>query len=106
MLRAQAEDLQGVADVGVSGCRSHPLGPRLDLGTPNLHAAPAHPAHHVMMMPRRLVHLLVSRAAQSILRLALIGVYDVCAAVLGQQIQVPVHGGQPDPFTLFAQRTE
>jgi hypothetical protein len=94
-LRAEPEELHGVADVGEAGLRGDTLGPLLDGPALHLDAAAAGAAGQVVM-----VH---AAPALPVERLA-VGVADgVDAALLAEHLQVPVDGGQPDLLSLAPQ---
>ena len=94
-LRAQAEQLHGVADVGEAGLGGDPLRPLLHRPAFHLHAAAAVAAGQVVVVHRA--------PALAVERLAA-GVADgVDAALLAERLQVPVDGGQADVLALAAQ---
>jgi 1-acyl-sn-glycerol-3-phosphate acyltransferase len=94
-LRAQAEQLDGVADVGEAGLGGDALGPLLDGAALHLHAAPAGAAGQVVV-----VH---AGAALPVQRLAA-GVADgVDAALLAERLQVTVDRGQAHVLALTPQ---
>lgn len=97
MIRAAPEDLDRMRDVGVPGGGGDALGPRLNLRPGRRHAAAADPAHHVMVVAVAVG--VAGRAAQPVLRLAVVANDHIDDMLLGQRVQVAIHRGQTDPLT-------
>src|SRR5450432_1121077 len=87
-VRAEAEELAGMANVSEAGLGRHLLGPALHRSSFHLDAAPADAAGQMMVMRVAL--------ASAVERLAA-GVADgVHPAVLAEYLQVPVDSGETD----------
>ena len=93
---AHAEDLDRVRDVAVAEVRRRRLGPALQVGELHLGAAPALPAHDVVV-----VTLAVAAAVDE---LAVGGLQRIEPALVGEQGQVPVDRGQADGLARGPQR--
>ena len=91
--RAGAEDLQGVADVGVTVLGRDPVGPALHRRAGHLDGAPAGPADQVVV---------VALAAPAVEVLAAGRAHHVDLAGVGEPLQGAVDGGQPDPLAALA----
>ena len=102
MVGAEAEELHGVADLGVAGFRGNPLGPLLDLGSGDFDAAPADPADDVVVV----IAVGVGLPAQAKLRLAVGAMHHVGESGLGEQVEISVDRGQPHAGPALAQFVE
>src|SRR5690606_16333437 len=93
-VRAGAEDLQGVRDVLEPVLGGDPLGPPLDGGPLDLDGTTAVAADQVVVVPG---------AAHPVDGLTLVGAQDVDLAGLGERLEGPVDGGEPDVLTGLPQ---
>ena len=106
MHRTQPEHLNRVTDRRVTGRRSDPISPHLNLRPGHLHAAATHPTDHMMMMTCLSRISRGRRPAQPELRLPVRPMHHIRAALRRQQIHVPVHRRQPNPVTPSPQLRE
>ncbi len=88
---AGAEDLDGVADVTEAVLGGDLVGPLLDRRTLDLDGLAAGPAHQVVVV--------IVGAAPAVDGLAVAGAQHIDLAGVGEGLQRPVDGGQPDRVT-------